>query len=179
MTMIHVANLSDDTDASRLRSLFRHYGAVVSMRLEPGVSGHRFDGFGLVEMETSTARKAIAELDGRVLDGAILSVREATESQQPGATPVPVPAMRDDEPPRAIMRRPCKVAEVEKVKGPGGADGDDWYRYVIDRGTSRITGFHRGTLAEVTEYAAECAEAFSERRQHGKYPNPFAPSRKK
>jgi len=179
MTTIYVKNLPDDTDTGQIQALFECCGAVASIRLESGGSGHRFDGFGLIEMEASAARKAIAELNGRLFAGAILSIYEATESQQGGAAPVPVPAVHDDEPPRAIMLRPCGVDKVEKVDGPGGADGDDWYRYVLARGTTRITGFHRGTLAEVTAYAAECAAAFSERSQHGKYSRPLASLGKK
>ncbi len=179
MTMIYVGNLSDDTDAARTRTLFERYGAIASLRMTPRGSGHRFDSSGLVEMKESSARKAIAELDGRVLDGAILSVRESAESQLSNAGPIPTPSMGNEKPPRASMRRHIEVIEVEKVNGPGGADGDDWYRYVLARGSSRITGFHRGTLAEVAEYAAESVAAYNERSQRGKSLLAWAWQRKK
>jgi hypothetical protein len=72
-----------------------------------------------------------------------------------------------------------RIPEVEKVNGPGGTDGDDWYRYVLARGISRVTGFHRGTLVEVTEYAAESAAAFNERSLRGKSVYAYAWQRKK
>ena len=178
MTVIYVGNLSDDTDAARTRTLFERYGPIAAMHRTPGSSGHRFEGFELIEMEESAARKAIAELDGRVIDGAILSVREATESQLPDTAPATVPSIQDEESPYAIMHRRYEVTEVEKVDGPGGADGDDWYRYVLARGDSRITGLHRGTLAEVMEYTAECAAAFNERNLRGKARRPLAPPQK-
>ena len=176
MTVIYVGNLSDHTDAGQTRALFERYGAVGSMRMTPRGAGHRFDGFGLIEMEESSARRAIAEIDGLVLDGAILDVREATESQRlDTAAPVPVAPNGDDESPCAISQRRYLVAEVEKVEGPVGSDGGDWYRYVLACGVSRITGFHRGShLAEVTEYVAECVTAFNERNRRGKYTHPLA-----
>jgi hypothetical protein len=183
MTVIYVGNLSDHTDAAQTRALFERYGAIASMRMARRASGHRFDGFGLIEMEASAAREAIAAIDGRVFDGAILSVHEATGAQQhpdtahaPGKqTPKP-----DDETPRAITQRRYVVAEIEKVEGPDGTAEGDWYRYVLACGVSRITGFHRGShLAEVTEYVAECATAFNDRNRRGKYTHPLALRRKK
>ncbi len=179
MTMIYIGNLSKSTNASRTRSLFEGYGDILSLSMTPSASGHRFDNFGLVEMGESAAKKAIADLDGRVMDGAILSVREATESQLPKAPAAVTTEKPDDEAPRAIMRRHFEVAVVEKVDGPGGADGDDWHRYELVRGNSRITGFHRGTREEVAEYAAECGENFNERNRRGKAIRPTAPVRKK
>jgi RNA recognition motif-containing protein len=179
MTMIYVGNLSDDTDNAQTRALFERFGTITSMRITPGDSKHRFDGCGLIEMEEFAARKAIAELDGLVVDGAILSVREATGSQLGDSALVPVSATVDEDPPQAIMHRRYNVTEVEKVDGPGGADGDDWYRFVFERGASRITCFHRGTLLEVTEYVAECTAAFNERVLRGKYTHPLALRRKK
>jgi len=179
VTMIYIGNLSDDSDAAQMRALFERYGAIASLRITPAGSRHRFDGFGLIEMEECAARKAIGELDGLLLDRAILSVREATEAQQPKGNPAPAEPMVDGESLGARMRRRCELTEVEKVDGPYGADGDDWYRYVLGSGTSRITGFHRGTLAEVTEYAAVCAEDFNLRSTVGKSSRALAYSKKK
>ena len=179
MTMIYVENLSDDTDIAQTQALFERFGAIVSMRMKSGGSGHRSDGFGLIEMEDAAARQAIEKLNGLLFYGTILSVHEATESQLRNTEPVPASPIKDEEPPRAIMHRRYEVAEVEKVDGPGGADGDDWYRYTLTRGASQITGFHRGTRAEVTDYAAECEEAFNERNRRGKATHPLAMRRKK
>jgi len=163
MTMICIGNLSDQANAAQTRTLLEPYGVVLSMQLTPGGAGHRFDGFALVEMEFSAARRAITEMDGKVFQGAILSVREAAVPPTPeSAASADSSTLVDGA--LAIMRRRYELAEVEKVKGPvGAAAEDDWYRYVLVRCTSRIIGFHRGSLTEVTEYASGCAEAFNER----------------
>jgi hypothetical protein len=61
-----------------------------------------------------------------------------------------------------------EVASVEKVAMPEGGEGNDWHRYVLTSGRSRITGLHRGTLEEVTAYARGCAEEFNLRSATGK-----------
>jgi len=53
------------------------------------------------------------------------------------------------------------VVSVHRTAAPPLGKPDDWFRYTITGCNSRITGLHRGTLAEVTEYAEECAEAFN------------------
>jgi hypothetical protein len=75
---------------------------------------------------------------------------------------------RSDEPPVAVMRYPYELLEVEKVDSPAGAAGDDWHRYVLVRRASRIIGFRRGSLREVTEYARGCIEAFNDRNQNSR-----------
>ena len=180
MTMIYIENLSDNANLAQTQALFERFGTIASIRMKPGGSGHRFDGFGLVEMGEAAARQAIAELDGLLFYGTILSVQEATEAQSRNTESVlPGSPIEDEESPRAIMQRRYEVAEVEKVDGPGGADGDDWYRYVLTRGSSRITCFHRGTQAEVTDYATECEDAFNERNRRGKATHPLAMRRKR
>ena len=51
-----------------------------------------------------------------------------------------------------------EVISVEKVQGPDGGRGDDWYRYVINSPGSPITGLRRGSRKEVTLYVREYAE---------------------
>ena len=77
------------------------------------------------------------------------------------------------------MRPIYEVALVEKAAMPAGTEGDDWYRYVLSSGSSRITGFHRGSLAEVEEYAIHCTEEFNLRNSKGKSARPMAPRKKK
>ena len=83
MTMIYIGNLSNSIDTARTRSLFEDYGDILSIRITAGIAGRRFDNSCLVEMGESAAKKAIEELDGRLFEGAILSVREAAQSQLP------------------------------------------------------------------------------------------------
>jgi hypothetical protein len=179
MITIYIGNLPDDTDTAQVRSLFEPYGSIASVRMTPGGSGHRFDGFGLVEMDDAAAGKAIEEINGRLFGGAILSVREATETQDQDDVSSREPSVADEEPPSALMRRSYEVREVQKVDIPGQEEGEDWYRYVLASGASQITGFHRGTLEEVSEYAADCALAINERSVRGKTARPLTPARKK
>ena len=56
-----------------------------------------------------------------------------------------------------------KLARVEKTGAPDGADGDNWYRYVLDNGRSTITGQRRGSLKDVTAHAHRYAEQINAR----------------
>lgn len=85
----------------------------------------------------------------------------------------------DDETPSNLLRRRYEVASVEKAAIPNGGEGGDWYRYVLSSGRAQITGFHRGTREEVTEYAAGCAEDFNLRSATGKTTRALAYSKKK
>lgn len=183
MTTIYVGNLPNDTNESHAKTLFSCYGTVESINLTLTNSTHRFQGYGFVEMEDRAARTAIAELDGSVFEGAILCVNEATSAQI---------AQRDDNddrgdskptlddiPPSNVLRRYYQVASVESVPSPIAGAGDEWYRYELKSGPSSITGMHRGTLEEVTEYATECAAAFNMRSMKGKSARSMAPPRKK
>jgi len=71
------------------------------------------------------------------------------------STQLPVDASSDN------LQKGYRVVSVHKATDPALGKPDYWYRYTIVGGKSRITGLHRGTLAEVTEYAEECAESFS------------------
>jgi hypothetical protein len=75
-----------------------------------------------------------------------------------------------DEPPSILTRHHYEVALVEPADLSGERVGADsqWHRYVLASGPSCITGFHRGSLEEVTAYAAGCAAAFNERNLTGK-----------
>jgi hypothetical protein len=53
------------------------------------------------------------------------------------------------------------VVSVEQAARPEGGQGTDWCRYVLSCGTSRITGLHRGSIDEVTAFAADCAEGLN------------------
>ena len=85
----------------------------------------------------------------------------------------------EDSRPSNLLRRYYQVASVEKTNGPAGAEGDDWYRYVLASGPSKITGFHRGSLEEVTEYATDCAAAFNMRSVKGKVSRTMAIPKKR
>lgn len=64
---------------------------------------------------------------------------------------------------RSAQAAPFLVAEVEKTDAPDGSGESGWYRYILDNGRSRISGLRRGTLKEVSAYAAHCAEQINAR----------------
>ena len=77
MKNIFVGNLSYSATESSIRSLFEAYGTV--MDRETG----RPRGFGFVEMSRdSDADRAIAQLNGREVDGRALNVNEARPKPQ-------------------------------------------------------------------------------------------------
>lgn len=55
------------------------------------------------------------------------------------------------------------VIEVTKSEGPGGAEGDDWYRYIIHNPGSPITGYRRGKKKEIMAYLQQCTAQLDER----------------
>ena len=62
------------------------------------------------------------------------------------------------------------VVSVEKSNGPDGAPGGDWYRYVIEKPGSPITGYRRGKRSDIMAYITECMGQLEERMQSGKAP---------
>ncbi len=63
----------------------------------------------------------------------------------------------------AARTSPFKLARVEKTDAPDGAEGGNWYRYVLDNGRSTITGQRRGSLKDVTAHAHRYAEQLNAR----------------
>ena len=77
---IFVGNLSFDTTSADLESLFSQAGTCTSATVITDRDTGRSRGFGFVEMSSaSEAQKAIAELNGRELQGRTLNVSEARE----------------------------------------------------------------------------------------------------
>ncbi len=77
---LYVGNLSFNTTESELRELFAKCGEVVSAEVITDRMTGRARGFGFVQMATEAdAKKAIAELHGKQLDGRSLTVNEARD----------------------------------------------------------------------------------------------------
>lgn len=64
-------------------------------------------------------------------------------------------------------RNQYEVTEVEKTTAPDGMSGDNWYHYVIRRGTQVIDGKKPGSLKAVTEHAESVAELINSRHLRG------------
>ncbi len=78
MKNIFVGNLSYRATEDQVRALFEAYGAVDRVSLITDRDTGQARGFGFVEMSgNAEADRAIAELNGRELDGRTLNVNEA------------------------------------------------------------------------------------------------------
>lgn len=78
MKNIFVGNLHFGATEGAVRSLFEAYGSVERVNLVTDRDTGQARGFGFVEMSVNAeADRAIAELNGRELDGRALNVNEA------------------------------------------------------------------------------------------------------
>ena len=86
MKNIFVGNLSVGATEAAGRSLFEASGAVERVSIVTDRDTGQARGFGFVEMSSnSDADRAIAELNGRDLDGRALNVNEARPKTERGA----------------------------------------------------------------------------------------------
>ena len=78
MKNIFVGNLNFGATEGAVRSLFEAYGTVERVNLITDRDSGQARGFGFVEMTVNAdADRAIAELNGREVDGRTLNVNEA------------------------------------------------------------------------------------------------------
>ncbi len=74
---LYVGNLSFQATEEDVRDLFAEYGAVESIAWINDRDTGRFRGFCFIEMDNSSAQKAIEGLDGKDIGGRNLRVNEA------------------------------------------------------------------------------------------------------
>jgi RNA recognition motif-containing protein len=80
---IYVANLSFTVKDEDLRSYFAEYGEVSSANVIMDKLTNRSRGFAFVEMpDEAAAQKAIAELDGAMVDGRAIKVNVAKPKEE-------------------------------------------------------------------------------------------------
>jgi len=79
MKKLYVGNLSWSTADADLTEMFSQFGEVTSARVITDRETGRSRGFGFVEMDDSSAEKAMKELDGQEFQGRNLRVNEAQE----------------------------------------------------------------------------------------------------
>lgn len=82
MKKLYVGNLPWSVTDSELESVFAGVGEVLSARVITDRDTGRSRGFGFVEMDDAGASKAIAELNGKDMDGRALRVNEANERRR-------------------------------------------------------------------------------------------------
>lgn len=73
-------------------------------------------------------------------------------------------------------RAKYSVITVEKTAAPDGMTGDNWFRYVIGEGGSKIEGMKPGTMKTVTEHAKTAAEELNARSLKGH--STYAPTKR-
>jgi RNA recognition motif-containing protein len=83
---IYVSNLSFNVEDEDLREFFAEYGEVTSARVIMDKFTNKSRGFGFVEMsDDASAQKAIAELDGGMVEGRAIRVSVAKpREERPG-----------------------------------------------------------------------------------------------
>ncbi|HEY6504540.1 MAG TPA: RNA-binding protein [Chitinophagaceae bacterium] len=80
---IYVSNLSYSVQDDDLRGFFQEYGEVSSAKVIMDKYTNRSKGFGFVEMpDDAAAQKAIAELDGGMVEGRAIKVMVAKPKEE-------------------------------------------------------------------------------------------------
>jgi RNA recognition motif-containing protein len=87
MKNIFVGNLNSVTTPEAVRSLFEPLGTVRYFKLMTDRDTGLSRGFAFVEMTEVEAGPAIAALDGRIVDGRTIQVREGRPKLHRGASP--------------------------------------------------------------------------------------------
>jgi hypothetical protein len=165
-----------------MKKLFSSYGKVTAVSLTLGGLHSKNPGSGVVELEGSDVQGVISALDRRLFRGAVLRIRELPDAEPTASPPADV---TPDSAPAAARPAPegvhnaFHVASVEVLSEPEPGYSKDWCRYIIISGASRITGMHRGTVAEVTAYAEDMAEGFNMRSMARRGRSPIWASRNK
>ncbi len=78
---VFVGNLPFSATEDEVADLFAAYGTVDTVRLITDRDTGRPRGFGFVELDDESARKAIEALDGTDMGGRALKINEARERQ--------------------------------------------------------------------------------------------------
>jgi RNA recognition motif-containing protein len=87
MKNIFVGNLNSGTTPEAIRSLFEPLGTVRKFKLMTDRDTGLSRGFAFVEMTEVEAGQAIAALDGRIVDGQTIKVREGRQKLHRGRSP--------------------------------------------------------------------------------------------
>ncbi len=84
---MYVSNLSFNVQDEDLREFFTEYGEVVSAKVIMNKETGRSRGFGFVEMsDDAAAEKAMAELNGGMVEGRAISVTVAKPREEKSNT---------------------------------------------------------------------------------------------
>ena len=89
MKNIFVGNLNSGTISESIRSLFKPFGAVRKFKLITDRNTGLSRGIAFVEMTDVEAGLAIAALDGKIVDGQTINVREGRPKLHHSPLPQP------------------------------------------------------------------------------------------
>ena len=102
MTSIFVAKLDFGVSNQELRQLFENYGTVLKATVATDRETGKPRGFAFVEMaDSSEAQRAIQELDGHIINGRALAVKEAEQRTDNRPNPRPAYPPRENAPTRS------------------------------------------------------------------------------
>ena len=119
MTSIFVAKLDFGVSNQELRQLFEIYGTVLKATVATDRETGKPRGFAFVEMaDSSEAQRAIQALDGHIINGRALAVKEAEQRTDNRPNPRPSYPPREN----AQTRSTDAVASRTDVRA---LDGDD------------------------------------------------------
>ena len=176
MATVCVNNFPNETSEADIRDLFSEYGSIQQVKLFTAEPHLRLQSRGYFDLSSSNVARAVAELNGQLFNGSIIRVSHVSHKPLAREVAQDHPAgliqHTDDATPAIRSGVRYEVATVEKAVVPEGGEGGDWHRYVLSCGCSQMTGLHRGTLEEVAEYAASCAELINSRGATGKTTRP-------
>ena len=68
-------------------------------------------------------------------------------------------------PKEAPTNGPFEMSSLEKADTPAGAEGKNWYRYVINQGVNEIVGYRQGSRKTVSKEVEEIIVSLNERRR--------------
>jgi hypothetical protein len=63
-----------------------------------------------------------------------------------------------------VLKEAYQLVSIGRIAAPAGAEGSDWYRYVIGQGSNKIEGFRRGERAAVETAVDDIVVQLNERR---------------
>jgi len=169
MVTICVTNLASETTAAEVTELFSAYGVVRCIQFSEDRFQHRFQKIAHVDLSSDKPAQALAALDGQLFKGAIIQLTQcsdASSADEDSADHLST-VLKDSSEPNYSARTPYELASVEKVDMATSTDGVDWFRYILESGTSSIVGYRQGDLDEVTAFAQTCADDFNLRNTVG------------
>jgi hypothetical protein len=166
-----------------MRQLFSGYGNVLSVTLLQDPPNSKHFATGLIELESIKIPDTGVLPDRCMFRGSVLRITRdlvASENRAPESTAaVGDPNESGIGQPDNRSKNTLCVTSVEEVFDPTTGQPNGWCRYSIKSLAGSVTGLRQGSVAEVTLYAEEAAEAFNLRNMLGQQRPPIWTSRRK